>query len=290
MSADSQKDASGWSAARTLAAKIGEAPAPFANCVRRTFSSATPPNDPFLKRLVTGAFREAFSQLVAKLYPEAAGKPAEENLKLFSGAEVASFLTAGFMLRRVEATMPQAFAHFYKDAATHIEIGVLLGRAMGSVGLADGLLVPAARWTGLIGLAGEEPGKLETYRAKISKSGNYWYNIELEDSTWGVNHAQLGSLLMSKTGIPSERATVLNTALSLPLDASGDKAADRVRIIAIMVEALAQDKDIPELPGDEAFMMDESKMDTLLANVQHIRSSGSSVVWKSELGSGAAQV
>jgi hypothetical protein len=187
-----------------------------------------------------------------------------------SSKELVSFIVCSFLEGKLKTLAPEAVQELSNTLKLQRSVGTLLGKASGRIGLSTAMLVGPLRIASYVLMAHTAKVPFARYK-KVLDERSVWCALEEEERLWGCSHYQVAGQLLTIMGLPAELGKDVSTALSVPLSADLPETQAKIRIAAVWTECLSRGIELPEVKGEDAFMMEESDMDKLLNAVNDAR-------------------
>lgn len=277
-----------WSKAKTIVSTMGEVPPVLRRAIKELHAGEQFGKNKFLVNLMEqplfkGPVRGAVAILNNSSRDDIGS--VSDLLKSFASPEIAALVTVIYLSGRAKLVAPEAWALTVDLAQTQADVGVLLGKASGAITMASGLLIGPMRMFAYQLMARDAPGVLKQYRTELLAKCT-WCNPAQEYKLWGCTNIQVASQLLAVLGYPSILGRALYDALSVPLNTQLEKDINRLRVCAIWTDCLSNGFDLPEISGEEEFLMEETKMDQLLETVAKLRTTSGMNGWMRNISPG----
>lgn len=270
-------DVHSWEAARACVRTLGEVPPVARRSIRALFEGKALSSDKFLTGVLEQpTFRLSLLDTLQCLNvtpsPDA---PILEVAKSLSSKDLLGIVLCEFVASRLRVSSPACWKIGESDFIARRRVGAKLGMAAGRIGTFAGLLLAPLRILSYLLMCRDEPNRYREYLSYLKERGT-WIDEEFEYRTWKCAYYQVASQIITHYGLPADLANGINTALSSSLGTPLSENLNRFRIAEVWTECLAIGGDLPEVHGEEEFLMEESKMDLLLKEVETLRAGNAS--------------
>ena len=283
--------------AAELVRPIGFVTGPFAACLRHLHNKpadgkAALVNDKgldasarWLVERFAGAasIRVCFYYLSLTYHAAAVSAKSELSIRdlvsLYSPRDLASVLSLAYLFRSIKTQCPGAeWEPLAKAVQEASDIGGAISQNVHGLELADGILVPAIRYLALGLFLHADSRRAAEYISQVvgSRKG---FDCSLEMALWGCTHIQVAAVLLERLGYSRTYISDFKTALSATPEASVTYAVNRLRMIAIMANAMYLGLEQPPVTGEEDFEMSDQSLAALKGRVESVVQNGSPQGW-----------
>jgi hypothetical protein len=241
----------------------------------------------FIRRLISSSSIRHSCYHSARLFrPERLGNTSEADLTTeilqdcFTGEELSGIVALMILHRRI---LRGADKELKESLSTHIhsftEAGAYVGSAVPAIGFTRGLLTGGLRAMGTVVLMRADPQDWSRYRKKL-KQKRLPFDLSLEDSYWGCNHVQLGSILLQMIGLGATDSVAFTDALGTRIDSHALTQPGIIfRQTDIWIQSLMRQGQPPHVVHNAEFYPIPAALDSLLSQVDSLRLQGSTFPW-----------
>jgi hypothetical protein len=204
-------------------------------------------------------------------------------IQAFNAYEIANIMALIYVFKRLRSRVEDSedWGRISKAVSEHIEIGASLGRAIPTVGFADGILVGGIRHMALGTLVTKDPKGYKDYRRDL-KIANRAFDLNEEKARWGTTHLDIAARLLILLGFNSTYAINFMRGTSDTDDSRLNDDQLRFRLIAFWIESLSLGVAPPRIRGEEKHGTSDEKLDALFNECALIRSQRGDNCWISK--------
>lgn len=284
-----------WDNARIYVAQVGLVPATFTSAIRMLKSNHQKnlqdntaifsTESKFLtcrllkSRTLLSPFFFATMTLYEEKLKKANGLSTEQLMRYHLPNDVANIIALTFYFRRIRGRcIPEAWAWLEKLVHEFGDTGILLGRAVPKVGVADGLVVGAMRHLALGLFMAKDNKQFQTYKRHL-KTKEVNFDLHEELKIFSCTHVHIASLLLQLVGFGVPYADAFcRGVVATPMENLPEDAA-RFRLASLYIDSLHDGKVPPAVADEETYSLGESELDRLIDETSRIQKSGSKFSW-----------
>lgn len=130
-----------------------------------------------------------------------------------------------------------------KDIQEYGEVGMIVGRHLPKLGIANGLIVAIVRHLAFAAFSQKKPADYTKYRTATRRQKKA-YDLQLESQHFGCHHSQLASLIVQKLGFKRQFAQACYLALASNIKTIPEEASI-LREACKLVDFIMLEEDIP---------------------------------------------
>lgn len=287
------ESAHSWEEARRIGSLIGDVPSSFSSVLRFIRQDADKGSTELGKYARFGLSRLLKSDsFVSPLFyaarvfcpdkvEDGSSLTRQKIGSLFTPKDLCVLIALSYLFRKIRAGCPAEEWVFIEELLNqHSFVGGMVGSAIPTIGLADGLLSGSIRMLSQAMFLGIDKVNYPKYRREMKRKG-VLCDLETEQQIWQCTHAQIASILIQPFGFGIQASEQLLSGLSFGLEnaQSLPKPVVAQRTLWLWIEALLKTGKQPDISHRVDLFPNKTDLDNLLASVTQFKSDPGQFVW-----------